>query len=106
MAGKETDNSRYLIGPVLKAGKIMQAIAESKEPLGVKEISERANVTLDTAFRSCVTLEHLGWLQKVNDKYRLGMGLALMWARVKSTLESEREQIEKKLDVLEGNNAA
>jgi DNA-binding IclR family transcriptional regulator len=36
------------------------------------------------------TLEDLGFVSTVGDRFRLGMGLALFWARVKSTLRRRR----------------
>jgi DNA-binding IclR family transcriptional regulator len=48
----------------------------------------------------CVTLEETGLLKQIGDKYELGMGNALLWARKKASLEGERDEINKELDQL------
>ncbi len=42
-----------------------------------------------------------GFVSTVGDRFRLGMGLALFWARVKSTLEAERTRIEQNIKSLD-----
>jgi DNA-binding IclR family transcriptional regulator len=95
-AGKE----RYRIEAVHQAGKILKAIAESRNPIGPSAVASELGITVNTAFRMCITLEELGFLKQVGDKYDLGMGLALFWARKKAILEGERNGIERQLTEL------
>lgn len=91
-------DNRYRIGSVYQAGLVLKAIAESRGAMGAGEVAKALSITSNTAFRLCVTLEELGFLKQVGDKYELGMGLALFWARKKAMLEGERERIEKDLE--------
>jgi len=95
------DRSRYRIETVFQAGQILKAVAQAKELVGPSDIARELDITVNTAFRMCVTLEELGFLQQIGDRYQLGMGLALFWARKKSGLEVERERIESDLKSLE-----
>jgi len=91
------DGSRYRIETVHQAGRILKHIAESKGAVGSSDVATALGITGNTAFRMCVTLEELGFLQQVGDRYELGMGLALFWARKKASLEGERISIERDL---------
>lgn len=93
MAGE----NRYRVETVYQAGQILKTIADFKRPIGSSEVAKELGITLNTAFRMCLTLEELGFLKQVGEKYDLGMGLALFWARKKSMLEGERTGIEKDL---------
>ncbi|MFA7465319.1 MAG: helix-turn-helix domain-containing protein, partial [Syntrophales bacterium] len=83
------------------AGQVLNAVADAKEPIGPSEIARESGVSVDTAFRMCATLEELGFLQQIGDRYQLGMGLALFWARKKASLEGEKSRVERDLDSLE-----
>ena len=96
----EKDN-RYRIEAVFQAGQVLRAVAETKGAVGSSNIAKNLGITVNTAFRMCVTLEELGFLKQIGDKYELGMGLALFWARKKATLEGERAGIERDLASLE-----
>lgn len=96
------DPNRYRIETVFQAAQILKVIANLKNPVGTSEVARMLGITLNTAFRMCVTLEEIGFLKQVGDKYDLGMGLALFWARKKAMLERERGKIEADLMSLEG----
>jgi DNA-binding IclR family transcriptional regulator len=82
------------------ADAILGIIAGSKEPVGISEIAKTASLTTDSVFRQLGTMEDLGWVRKLGDGYAPGMRLSLLWARKKAMLESEREQINKDLELL------
>jgi DNA-binding IclR family transcriptional regulator len=75
-------------------------VAESKGAVGSTEIAASLNIKVNTAYRMCMTLEELGFLKQVSEKFELGMGLALFWARKKATLEGERASIDRDIDQL------
>ena len=91
------DLTRYRIETVFQAGQILKAIADAKGAVGSSEVAKTLGITANTAYRMCVTLEELGFLAQIGDKYELGMGLALFWARKKAMLEGERACIETQL---------
>lgn len=95
------NENRYRIESIYQAGRILKTVADSRCALGPSEIAKNIDITANTAFRMCVTLEELGFLKQVGDKYDLGMGLALFWARKKSGLEVEKSRIEAELESLE-----
>lgn len=92
--------NRYRIESVFQAGQVLRVVAESKAAVGSTEIAARLGITVNTAFRMCMTLEELGFLKQVSEKFELGMGLALFWARKKATLEGERTAIEQNITLL------
>lgn len=93
-------DNRYRIESVFQAGQVLRAVAESKGAVGPTEIATSLGITVNTAFRMCATLEELGFLKQVSEKFELGMGLALFWARKKAALESERVTIERDITQL------
>lgn len=94
------NNDRYRIESVYQAGQVLRAVAETKGAVGSSDIAKNLGIKVNTAFRMCVTLEELGFLKQIGDKYELGMGLALFWARKKATLEGERAAIDRDIEKL------
>jgi len=94
------DKNRYRIEAVYQAGQVLRTVADHKGLVGASEIAGSLGIKVNTAFRMCVTLADMGFLKQVGDKYELGMGLALFWARKKASLASERETIEQNLNQL------
>ncbi|MCE5265699.1 MAG: helix-turn-helix domain-containing protein [Deltaproteobacteria bacterium] len=92
--------NRYRIETVYQAGQILKAVANAKEPVGAADLAKDLGLTHNTAYRTCLTLEELGFLRMIGDRYELGMGLALFWARKKASLETEKTGIEGQLTEL------
>ena len=92
--------NRYRIAAVYQAGQIRKLIANSREPLGPADIAARLSISVNMAFRMCATMEELGDLEQVGGKYRLGMGLALIWARVRAEREEVRQHAADDLNLL------
>lgn len=88
MAPYSESENRYRIASLHTAGKILKAIAEAREPQGSADIAKRLDIPVNMAFRMIETMTEMGWLAKINDKYELGMGLALFWARKRAQLET------------------
>jgi DNA-binding IclR family transcriptional regulator len=96
MAAKSCRKIEVLIA----ADAILDVIADSKEPIGISEIAKATNLTNDSVFRQLGTMTDLRWVEKIGDGFTLGMKEATRWARKKSMLESERENINHKLTEL------
>lgn len=94
--------NRYRIETVFQAFQVLKVIADSKEPIGPAEIIKRLDMTMNTAFRMCETLDEVGALRKIGDKYELGMALALFWARVKAKREETERQARNDINLLNG----
>lgn len=91
------ENSYKRVEAVRKAGEILKYLANQKEPCSSTEISKSLNLPGGTAMCYLMTLEDLGFIQSVGGGWQPGMGLALIWARVKSNLEGARARIEEDL---------
>ncbi len=101
MAGDRCDMyEEYRVNAVFRAGRILKIVAASKEPMTSGQIAEAVEISSDIAFRTCITLEELGFLNLIGEAYELGMGLALFWARKKATLEADRDRIDKAIELL------
>jgi DNA-binding IclR family transcriptional regulator len=96
--------NRYRVDTLFQGGEILKVIANSREPLGSEEIARRMDLTPNKAFRLCATLEELGFLEEIGNKFELGMGLALLRARKRASLMAQRDQLEQKITSLEENN--
>ncbi|MEJ2695580.1 MAG: helix-turn-helix domain-containing protein [Candidatus Sulfobium sp.] len=86
------------IEAVRRAGEILKFLANQKEPITAPAIAHVTGAPLPTVMCHLVTLEELGFVQVINDRWRIGLGLGLIWARVKANLEGERDRIERDLE--------
>ena len=89
------------IESVRKTGEILKFLAGQKKPTTGPRIAEAVNLPTGTTMCHLATLEDLGFVSTVGDRYRLGMGLALFWARIRSTLETDRARIEQDMKSLD-----
>ena len=94
-------NSYKRIEAVRKTGEILKCLAHQKDPVTAPVISQAVNLPTPTVMCHLSTLEELGFVQSVGDRWRVGMGLGLMWARVKSHLEGERDRVSRDLESIE-----
>ena len=88
------------IESVSKACDILAVLAEAKEPISGNEVAVRVQLSQGTVMCHLATLQDAGFIQEVGGGWRLGMKLALFWARVKSRMESERERIDRDITAL------
>lgn len=85
------------IAAVKLATDILKYLGEQREPVQGQGIASALDAPHGTVMCHLVTLEDAGFVQRVGDHWRVGMGLALIWARVKSNLEGQREKISRDL---------
>jgi DNA-binding IclR family transcriptional regulator len=99
-----TEKTYRRIEAVRKAGQILKHLGQMKEPATAQGISAAVGLATGTAICHLATLEDLGFVQQIGDRWRIGTGLALIWARVKSNLEGEKMLIESQIKELEEEN--
>lgn len=68
-------STRYMVPGLIRGLKILQAFSIDKPQMGISDIAREINVSRSTAFRLSLTLESMGFLQRVehSKKYRLGL---------------------------------
>lgn len=86
------------IEAVAKAGEILKQMATQKQPATGADIARAVNMQIGTVMCHLATLGDLGFVRQVGDGWELGMGLALVWARVKANLEDQRDRIDRDLE--------
>jgi DNA-binding IclR family transcriptional regulator len=79
----------------------LRYLANQKEPVTGPQIAQAVNLAAGTTMCHLATLEDLGFVSTIADRFKLGMGLSLFWARVRSNLEAEKEHIEKAIKSLD-----
>jgi DNA-binding IclR family transcriptional regulator len=78
---KDTDrsNEQYLLRSIGRAIEVLNTF-DGKQPLGLKEVSLRTEISESTAFRVLLTLERYGYLlQQVDGTYQLAPKLQAGW---------------------------
>lgn len=85
------------IEAVRKAGEVLKYLSSQKDAVTGPDLAKGVNLPVGTVMCYLATLEEMGFVQAVGDGYRLGMGLALIWGRVKSNLEGDRARVERDL---------
>jgi DNA-binding IclR family transcriptional regulator len=91
----------HRIEAVRKTGEILKYLANVKEPASGHDIAKAVNLPTGTTMCHLATLDDLGFVLTVGDRYQLGMGLALFWARVKSSLEAQRDKVNRDIGLLD-----
>ena len=99
--GGAMSNSYRRIGPVAKGNAVLKYLAKQKEPAGAAEIGQAVGMPKATVMCYLHTHEDDGFVQRINDRWQLGLGLGLIRHRIKSNLEGERDRIERDLLSLE-----
>ncbi len=88
------------IEAVRKACEILGVLAEAKAPITGAEVALRMQMSQGTVMCHLATLQDAGFVQEVGGGWRLGMKLAIFWARVKAGKEAERDRINKDIEQL------
>lgn len=86
------------IGSVQKACAILDYFGRQKSPVSGKTVAAELGQPHGTVMCYLTTLADEGFLIQINDRFRLGPKLAVFWARTKAQLESDRIEIDRKLD--------
>ncbi len=88
------------IDAVRKTCDILAVLADAKQPISGNEIAARVQESQGTVMCHLATLQDAGFVQEAGGGWRLGMKLALFWAKVKSGKESERRRIDMEITEL------
>ena len=73
------------VSSVERVAKILDAVSQSQDPVGVTALSKQIGIPKATVFRFCNTLYNLGYLQKnANDEFSLGLIFITLGERVKA----------------------
>ena len=71
----ETARPGYLIDAVIRAQKVVEAFAQHREPLRLRDVMEQTGMSKNLCFRLLYTLRHCGVIEKVDvNRYRLVSG--------------------------------
>lgn len=100
MADKE--KSYHRIAAVQKTCRILAELAEAKTPLSGLEIASLVQESQGTVMSHLATLQDSGLVQEVGGGWRLGMKMAIYWARIRSTMESERDKLTNNIRMIGG----
>ena len=93
------------IEAVNKAAQILKYLAKVKEPAPGSEIAAAVNLPVGTTMCHLATLGDHGFVRQIGgDGWEIGLGLALIHARVRANLEGERDRIDSQLEQLGGGN--
>jgi DNA-binding IclR family transcriptional regulator len=92
------------IEAVKKAADILKYMGHRKEPVTGADVAQAIGIPVGTAMCHLVTLEDGGFVESIGDRYMIGRQVALVWARVKSNLEAQRDKINSDLDALNPEN--
>lgn len=94
------EKSYHRIESVRKACEILAVLADAKQPIPGNEVAALVQMSPGTVMSHLATLQDAGIVQEVGGGWKLGMKLALYWARVKANKETERQRIEQDLEAL------
>lgn len=90
------------IEAVTKTLEILEFLAKQREPINGPDIARAVGLPVGTVMCHLATLEDKNFIRRVGGCIELGMGVATIWAKKKSLLEGQREQINRDIRMLEG----
>ncbi|WP_027358401.1 helix-turn-helix domain-containing protein [Desulforegula conservatrix] len=76
---------------------ILEYLSGCKEPVTGADVARMTGLPLGTVLCHLATQEDAGYITSIGDRYKISMKLALFWARMKSSKESDRERIDQDL---------
>lgn len=86
------------IEAVAKTTQIIDYLAGVKDVATGPQIAQAVGMSVGTVMCHLATLEDAGYVTMIGGGYRLGMKLAVHWARVKSNLEGQRDRVNRDLE--------
>ncbi len=91
------------IKSVFTTFEILEYLSDCREPVTGSQVAKDTGLPFQTVMCHLATHQDKGYVQTVGDKYKLGMKLAVFWARMKSAKENELQGIQQDLQALNGN---
>ncbi|BBO84514.1 hypothetical protein DSCO28_50800 [Desulfosarcina ovata subsp. sediminis] len=79
---------------------VIDYLANQRQPVFMISIANGTGINYNTLTNHMATLEKLGIICRENEKWRLGMRLALYWTKVKNQKEAELDEIQNDIDRL------
>jgi len=89
------------IESVKKTTDVLKFLAKERRLLTGSEVAEGVGLPTGTALCHLITLADAGFVRQVGEGWELGIGLALIWARVKANIEGKINTLQSELKALE-----
>ena len=88
-SSNDSRSERALVPAVAKAFKVLEALSDSGEPLGVSELARRLGMGKSTVHGLLTTLDTLGIIDAANGgrRYRIGRGLHALASRSTGSID-------------------
>lgn len=90
------------IEAVRKTCEILAILADAKEPISGNEVATRLQESQGTVMCHLATLQDAGLALEVGGGWRLGMKMALYWARIRAGMEAERNRLDRDIKLIGG----
>lgn len=81
---------------------ILEYLADQRGAVTGARVAADLDIPFPTVMCHLATAQDRGYVQIVGEQYRLGMKLAVFWARMKSVKEGELQGVQHDLDILNG----
>lgn len=94
------EDKDYTVESLEKACEMLKFIAEQRHPVTASEAGRAVGLGSNTAFRYCWTLDKVGFLDRIGDRYALGSRLAMIWAKRKAIVENTIQTASTELEEL------
>ncbi len=90
------------IKSVFTTFEILEYLSDCREPVTGSQIANDLDQPFQTVMCHLASHQDKGYVQTIGDKYKIGMKLAVFWARMKSAKESDLQGIQDDLQALNG----
>jgi DNA-binding IclR family transcriptional regulator len=80
---------------------LLKYLADQREPVSAKNIANALATAYDTTMCYLVTAENKGFVRNTGEQWELGMGAAMLWARMKAKKEADKQQIIRDIELLQ-----
>jgi len=89
---------------VTPTAKILIFLANQREPVSGQAVSAGLGIKYDTTMCYLASLEDFKFVAKIGEHWELGMGAAMLWAKMKAKKETDKQNVIRDLNLLQNGD--
>jgi len=102
--GSEAKKSYRRIKAVTPTLEILIFLANQREPVSGQDIADGVNLKYDTTLCYLASLEDFKFVEKIGEHWELGMGAAMLWAKMKAKKQEAKAQSVRDIELLQNGD--
>jgi len=100
----KNEKSYRRIKAVTPTLEILIFLANQREPVSGQAVSDGVGLKYDTTLCYLASLEDFRFVEKIGEHWELGMGAAMLWAKMKAKKQEAKAQAVRDIELLENGD--